>query len=54
MDKEKHILTPAEETEHDTSVFMRVAVLSGVALLAIIGAALVVLYITNGKIIPAG
>jgi hypothetical protein len=51
MAKNTH-LSPREETEHDTIVFTRVVILSGLALLVIFIVALLFLYGTNGKMIP--
>ncbi len=45
-------LSPHEETEHDTVVFMRVVIFTGIAFLLFFAAALLIVYGTNGKIIP--
>jgi hypothetical protein len=51
MARNTHI-SPREETEHDTTVFMRVVILTGLAFLLIFIVALLILYGTNGKMIP--
>jgi len=51
MAKNTH-LSPREETEHDTTVFMRVVILTGLALMALFAVALLILYGSNGKMIP--
>ena len=51
MAKNTH-LSPREETEHDTSVFMRVVILTGLAFMVFFTVALLILYGTNGKMIP--
>jgi hypothetical protein len=51
MAKNTH-LSPREETEHDTTVFTRVVILTGLAFLLIFTVALLLLFGTNGKMIP--
>ena len=51
MAKYRH-LSPHEETEHDAIVFMRVVILTGIAFILFFAAAILILYGTNGKIIP--
>jgi len=51
MAKNRH-LSPREETERDTSVFMYVVIYTGIAFIVFFAAALLIVYGTNGKIIP--
>ena len=51
MAKYRH-LSPHEETEHDTVVFMHGVIYTGIAFLLFFAAAFLIVYGTNGKIIP--
>jgi len=45
-------LSPTEEIEHDTSVFMHVVVYVGIAFIVLSAVALLIVYGTNGRMIP--